>query len=122
MRLRDVETSRCVQCGAPLIVFTEPAGAQHFARAVCSVCGRFRDWIKKPENEIRADVEYDGDGEEWFERDCEQIGETEWAIRVRTDDGPERWIPKSQIRAGCGDHGSVIVTMWWAQKARWDDA
>jgi hypothetical protein len=52
------------------------------------------------------------------------IGHSEKAVFVRTGDGKEFWVPRSQLRGRCigwkrGAHGLLYVSQWWARKERW---
>lgn len=40
----------CKYCNGNLIETPEPPGSIHYARYVCSICGKFNNWVPKPEN------------------------------------------------------------------------
>ena len=120
MNLSDVDTAVCGKCGGKLAVHLAPETSVHYAWAACSECGRFADWVRKPrEDDEVGERDFSGP-EEWFERDGEVVKETEKAIQVQVEDGSKYWVPKSQLRGEGITDESVIVTAWWAHKARWD--
>jgi SH3-like domain-containing protein len=59
---------------------------------------------------------------ETLEFEVSVVRETEKAILVRTADGDEAWVPKSQLVAegtdvdGTGDVGTIAIPRWLAEE------
>jgi 5-methylcytosine-specific restriction endonuclease McrA len=44
------QCNRC-QCEVDALVEEQPETSIHYAKAICTKCGRFIDWLKKPEHD-----------------------------------------------------------------------
>lgn len=129
MRTEDVGTYHCGTCGGYLEAVLEPDGSAHYARAVCSSCGRWADWIKRPEPQpetIAASRPIRQDDRELFEAEnATLVSETPKALLVSFEGSRDQhWIPRSQVDAELSDlpgeeHGSLVVSRWFAGKAGW---